>query len=152
MAARVTVVGSINMDLVVSTERLPSPGETILGTDFQRFGGGKGAMGAAMKAVHFDFNGSDCTWYGFWFGFGLAVSIFLLLSAFVAWQLDKVEDKHWPSVSSIAWALAASHAANAVLAFKYFFAGPTVIGTLATLLIGFGAWRRGSRAGARAAA
>jgi ribokinase len=59
MAARVTVVGSINMDLVVSTERLPSPGETILGTDFQRFGGGKGAnqalaaarMGAAVTLI-----------------------------------------------------------------------------------------------------
>ena len=59
MAARVTVVGSINMDLVVSTERLPSPGETILGTDFQRFGGGKGAnqalaaarMGASVQLI-----------------------------------------------------------------------------------------------------
>jgi len=50
MAARVTVVGSINMDLVVSTERLPSPGETILGSDFQRFGGGKGANQALAAA------------------------------------------------------------------------------------------------------
>lgn len=50
MAARVTVVGSINMDLVVSTERLPSAGETILGTDFQRFGGGKGANQALAAA------------------------------------------------------------------------------------------------------
>src|SRR5690242_11240773 len=50
MVARVTVVGSINMDLVVSTERLPSPGETILGTEFQRFGGGKGANQALAAA------------------------------------------------------------------------------------------------------
>src|SRR6185369_5076154 len=50
MAARVTVVGSINMDLVVSTERLPSPGETILGSEFQRFGGGKGANQALAAA------------------------------------------------------------------------------------------------------
>ena len=50
MVARVTVVGSINMDLVVSTERLPSPGETILGSDFQRFGGGKGANQALAAA------------------------------------------------------------------------------------------------------
>ena len=59
MAARVTVVGSINMDLVVTTERLPGPGETILGSDFQRFGGGKGAnqalaaakMGASVRLI-----------------------------------------------------------------------------------------------------
>ena len=50
MAARVAVVGSINMDLVVTTERLPDAGETILGSDFQRFGGGKGANQALAAA------------------------------------------------------------------------------------------------------
>lgn len=50
MPARVAVVGSINMDLVVSCERLPAAGETILGTDFQRFGGGKGANQALAAA------------------------------------------------------------------------------------------------------
>src|SRR5204863_6831819 len=50
MPTRVTVVGSINMDLVVSCERLPAAGETILGTDVQRFGGGKGANQALAAA------------------------------------------------------------------------------------------------------
>lgn len=50
MAAHVTVVGSINMDIVVTAERLPAPGETILGTDVQRFGGGKGANQALAAA------------------------------------------------------------------------------------------------------
>lgn len=50
MAARVTVVGSINMDLVVTVDRLPGSGETILGSDFQRFGGGKGANQALAAA------------------------------------------------------------------------------------------------------
>jgi ribokinase len=50
MAARVVVVGSINLDLVVTTDRLPSPGETIPGSDFQRFGGGKGANQALAAA------------------------------------------------------------------------------------------------------
>jgi len=35
--------GSINMDLEVLTTRLPKPGETITGFDFQIFPGGKGA-------------------------------------------------------------------------------------------------------------
>jgi ribokinase len=50
MAARVAVVGSINMDLVVTTDRLPAAGETIFGSDFQRFGGGKGANQALAAA------------------------------------------------------------------------------------------------------
>ncbi len=39
----ITVVGSINMDLVVRTPRVPERGETISGTDFRTFPGGKGA-------------------------------------------------------------------------------------------------------------
>lgn len=41
--ARITVVGSLNMDLVVRTPRIPKPGETIIGTDFHLIPGGKGA-------------------------------------------------------------------------------------------------------------
>jgi ribokinase len=39
----VVVFGSINMDLVARTPRLPGPGETITGKVFQTFPGGKGA-------------------------------------------------------------------------------------------------------------
>ncbi|OAS85991.1 MULTISPECIES: ribokinase [Metabacillus] len=39
----VVVVGSINMDLVIFTKRFPKNGETIIGNDFRRIPGGKGA-------------------------------------------------------------------------------------------------------------
>jgi len=39
----VAVVGSLNMDFVVRVERLPAPGETVIGRDFQMIPGGKGA-------------------------------------------------------------------------------------------------------------
>jgi ribokinase len=39
----IIVVGSINMDLVASTPRVPVAGETLLGHDFQTHNGGKGA-------------------------------------------------------------------------------------------------------------
>jgi ribokinase len=39
----IVVVGSINIDLVVTTERIPVEGETIFGKDFQIHPGGKGA-------------------------------------------------------------------------------------------------------------
>jgi ribokinase len=44
---RIGVVGSCNVDLVVRTEVLPRPGETVLGGDVERLPGGKGANQAA---------------------------------------------------------------------------------------------------------
>jgi ribokinase len=43
MTPRVTIVGSLNMDLVVRAPRFPQPGETLIGTDFNTVPGGKGA-------------------------------------------------------------------------------------------------------------
>lgn len=39
----ITVFGSINMDLIATTTRLPKPGETVAGTGFTTAAGGKGA-------------------------------------------------------------------------------------------------------------
>lgn len=46
----VTVVGSLNMDLLIDTERLPAPGETVRGERFRRAAGGKGANQACAVA------------------------------------------------------------------------------------------------------
>ena len=50
MAAHVVVVGSINIDFVVHAERLPLPGETLLGGRFTTQDGGKGANQAVAAA------------------------------------------------------------------------------------------------------
>lgn len=49
-ASRVIVLGSINTDLVVKTPRLPRPGETVVGGEFYRAAGGKGANQAVAVA------------------------------------------------------------------------------------------------------
>ncbi len=48
--AKILVVGSINMDLVVRVPHTPMPGETVLGGDFETFPGGKGANQAVAAA------------------------------------------------------------------------------------------------------
>lgn len=50
VAAKVTVVGSINMDLVTRVANFPKPGETIIGGDLATIPGGKGANQAVAAA------------------------------------------------------------------------------------------------------
>ncbi len=46
----VVVVGSLNLDLSLSVESFPAPGETVFGSDLLRGGGGKGANQAVAAA------------------------------------------------------------------------------------------------------
>ena len=50
MSQPIVVFGSINLDLVARSPRLPVPGETILGHSFARVPGGKGANQAVAAA------------------------------------------------------------------------------------------------------
>ena len=44
------LIGSANIDLVVHSRRFPAPGETLQGSDFRTFPGGKGANQAVASA------------------------------------------------------------------------------------------------------
>ena len=91
---------------------------------------------SAMKSVHFQANGSACTWFGFYLGFGYDVSIFFLFSGVLTWFLGGLsldEQRRWARVT---WALFASYAATIVLAVRYFFPVPIVFSSLVTLLLG----------------
>jgi len=50
MPPRITVVGSLNTDLVIRAPHLPAPGETVAGGEFATFPGGKGANQAVAAA------------------------------------------------------------------------------------------------------
>jgi ribokinase len=49
-APKLTVIGSVNLDLVARVERLPRPGETVTDAEFSRVPGGKGANQAVAAA------------------------------------------------------------------------------------------------------
>lgn len=59
-AGPLAVLGSVNLDLVTRQQRLPVPGETIFGREFERVPGGKGlnqAIAAARAGGHVAFLG-----------------------------------------------------------------------------------------------
>jgi hypothetical protein len=114
-------------------------GHTIGGMLGQKSQGSEaGAVFASMKSVHFVFNGASCSWYDFWFGFGLMVSVFLLFCAAMSWRLASVDPHDWPVAAPFAWLLAISMIANAILSARYFFAGPAITSTLVVLLMLWG--------------
>ncbi|PKR77926.1 ribokinase [Halalkalibacillus sediminis] len=57
---KITVIGSVNMDLVTATDHFPSKGETLLGKSFSTIPGGKGAN----QAIAASKLGSDVTFIG----------------------------------------------------------------------------------------
>lgn len=50
MSGKVVVVGSSNTDMIIKVDRLPQPGETVLGGEFSTAAGGKGANQAVAAA------------------------------------------------------------------------------------------------------
>lgn len=101
------------------------------------FGAAGDAVLAAMRSTHFHCQTSDCTWFGFYVGFGFMVSVFFVASAVIAWYLGGLDPTRQRALAPIAWILFLSHAVNAVLAFMYFFMAPQVFAGVVTLLLGY---------------
>jgi len=60
VAVRIAVLGDTNQDFVMRAERMPRPGETLVGSDLKLVPGGKGANQAVTAARV----GADVTFIG----------------------------------------------------------------------------------------
>jgi hypothetical protein len=88
----------------------------------------------AMRSEHFRFNGADVTYFGFYRGYGLLISIFLLLSAFLSWQLARSGAQG--QMASV-WALFFAYVGVAWISFQDFFAGPGIVAAAVALIFGY---------------
>jgi hypothetical protein len=52
----------------------------------------------SMRSIHFEAQGFSRSYWDFFVGFGLFVSVFLLFSAALAWQLGGIRRDNLPSV------------------------------------------------------
>jgi hypothetical protein len=84
----------------------------------------------AMNSVAFDFEGNNRTYGGFYTGFGLTVTAYLLFSAFLAWYLGRLAVSQPRSVAPLAWALVAVQLVSLAFSVKYFFLVPVVFSAL----------------------
>jgi hypothetical protein len=81
------------------------------------------------------------TYWNFYVGFGLFVSVFLLLAAIFAWQLSSLPAETLRLVRSSAWALSVCFAAVTVLSWMYFFTIPIAFSGVITVCLIVATWR-----------
>lgn len=89
----------------------------------------------AIRSTHFEVFGFSRTYWDFYLGFGLTVSVLLLLAAILAWQLGGLPAQALAQMRSTGWALAVCFAAMAVLDWKYFFTIPIVFSIVITVCL-----------------
>jgi hypothetical protein len=95
---------------------------------------------SSMRSTHFDILGFSRTYGDFYVGFGLFVTVFLLLAAMLAWQLGGLPANTRALMRGTAWTLALCFAAVTVLSWRYFFIVPIVSSMVITVCLIVAAW------------
>jgi hypothetical protein len=93
-----------------------------------------------MQSIHFDAQGFNRTYWDFFSAFGLFLSVFLLFSAVLAWQLSNFPAEILARTRGIAWAFALCFVAITALSWRYAFTTPIVFSILITVCLIVAAW------------
>ena len=89
----------------------------------------------ALRSTHFQVNGLDRTYWGFYVGFGLFVTVLLLFTAVLTWQLGSFSREHLSTMLIVRWGLAACFVAVTFLSWKYFFIVPVIFSAVVSILL-----------------
>jgi hypothetical protein len=98
------------------------------------------AVRDSMNNVHFEVDGASFSYGGFYMGFGLFVSVYLLLAAFLAWYLGNLAATLPRAIGALGWFFFAVQVASLVLSWMYFFAVPIALSALVAVCVGAAAW------------
>jgi hypothetical protein len=88
---------------------------------------------AALQSTHFEVQGLNRTYWDFYVGFGLFVTVLLLLTAVLAWQLGGLPKEHLSAMPVVTWSLAACFIVVTFLSWKYFFVVPVIFSGVVSL-------------------
>jgi hypothetical protein len=102
---------------------------------------------AAMQANQFVVFAVTRTFWQFYRGMGLAVSIFLTIEAVVLWQLGSLAKTDARRLRPIMVAFVIAYVAMAVNSYEYFFVAPVIVEFLIALCVGLSWVSAGARAG-----
>jgi hypothetical protein len=99
----------------------------------------------SMQAIHFDVNGSYRTYWDFFVGFGLFVTVLLVFAAIIAWQFGSLSADTLAGMRLSAWGFAGCFVVLADLSWRYFFIVPVVFSIVIALCLLAAAWVSGGK-------
>jgi hypothetical protein len=101
-----------------------------------RFDAAAGSVRDAMTSVTFPCDGAICTWFGFYLGFAIMISVFTAICAFAAWYVGGLERSTRLALRPVIIAMALAFVAMAVVCKLFFFAPPLVLSAASALVLG----------------
>jgi hypothetical protein len=98
------------------------------------------AVRDSMRSMHFEVRGRNYSYGGFYLGFGLFNSAYLLFSAMLAWHLANLASRMPQAIGAVGWGLCLVMVASLALCWAYF--NPIAVGFSAVLAVslGWAAW------------
>jgi hypothetical protein len=98
----------------------------------------------SMRSIHFNANGSDRTYWDFFVGFGLFVSVFMVLAAIITWQFGGLPTETLAAMRTSAWGFVVCFGMVVYLSWRYFFIVPVIFSVAIFLCLAVAAWRSGN--------
>jgi hypothetical protein len=104
----------------------------------------RNADGAAvfdsMNSVRLEVGNGKLTYGGFYRGFGLFCTLYLLFAAYLAWHLGGLARGDPHAIGSLAWAFFVLQLSSIVVSWLYFLPPPAIFSALLAILTGWAAW------------
>lgn len=99
------------------------------------------AVWQAMNATRMTVGRSSFSYAGFYIGFGLFVTVFMLFLAWLAWTLGALSHRPSPGTASLAWSMVAFESVSIAISLRYFSAPPALFSILTAVSLAMGAMR-----------
>ena len=98
---------------------------------------------SSMRSMRFNANGFERSYWDFFVGFGLFVSVLMVFAAIIAWQLGGLAPSTLAAMRISAWGFVICFAAVAYLSWRYFFTVPVIFSIAILLCLAVAAWISG---------
>ena len=104
-----------------------------------------GPMIQSMRSIHFNAHGSDRTFWDFFIGCGLFVTVLMVLASIILWQLGGLSPETLARMRLTVWGFVVCFAVLVYLSWRYLFLVPLIESAAIFLCLGLAAWRSGVR-------